>query len=265
MARQDSIIGIDGTLGNLTFYKREGKALVKRKSSVSKDRIYRDPVFKRTRENMSEFGGCSTVAKALRVGLGGVSRLMVGADMCGRLNKTMKLINSHSSGTRGKRGIEISKNSNKLVGFEFNSKYRFDSLFQAPFSVVGNTERTGMQLVIPSFNCADYVKAPTGASHFRLVCGVVVLSDYKYDVDFGKYIPLHPEANGLSRAIGSNALALDSVIGDLTVSCELQNISSLPSDCSLVCIVGIEFMQMVDGNLYPLKGVSGMKVVDLLM
>lgn len=31
---------------------------------------------------MSEFGECLTVAKILRVGLGGVYRLMVGADMC---------------------------------------------------------------------------------------------------------------------------------------------------------------------------------------
>jgi len=261
MAKQVGIIGIEGTLGDLTFYKREGKALVKRKSSVSKERIYRDPVFARTRENMLEFGGCSTVAKTLRVGLSGVSRLMVGADVCGRLNKTMKLINSASSGIRGKREIAISEHGSFLVGFEFNSRYRFDSMFQAPFTVVQNDRRTEMQIVIPPFHCADCIHAPSGASHFRLVCAVVALSDYAYDADFKKYLPRNTEVDGLRKAIGSNALALDSVIGDIRIACALEGVSFLPSGCSLIGVVGIEFMQQVDGNMYALRGSSGMMVV----
>lgn len=119
MAKQSGIIKISGGIGDLSFYRCNGQDLVRRKGGASKDKIYRDPVFKRTRENMSEFGGCSTVAKALRSGFSSVRYLMHGYDMCGRLNRSMKLINMNSSGERGKRNIEIAKNKSILKGFEF--------------------------------------------------------------------------------------------------------------------------------------------------
>ena len=67
MAKNNSYLKFEGTLGGLTYYEKDGKSIVKVKSSVSKSRIEKDPNYKRTRENMQEFGGA---AKASKAGLG---------------------------------------------------------------------------------------------------------------------------------------------------------------------------------------------------
>ena len=66
MAKQVGTFKIDGTIGDLTFYKSQGQHLVRQKGGVSGDRIKNDPNFARTRENNSEFGQAGTVGKGIR-------------------------------------------------------------------------------------------------------------------------------------------------------------------------------------------------------
>jgi len=49
MATQKGILKIEGTMGGMTFYKKDGQYLVKEKSSISADKIASDPAFARTR------------------------------------------------------------------------------------------------------------------------------------------------------------------------------------------------------------------------
>ncbi|MFN0729367.1 hypothetical protein [Polaribacter gochangensis] len=56
MAKQKGFIKLKGSLGGLTFYESGGKDIVKTTGGIDKSRIDNDPNFKRTRENMSEFG-----------------------------------------------------------------------------------------------------------------------------------------------------------------------------------------------------------------
>src|SRR5271157_2420635 len=66
MAQQKGILKIEGTMGNMTFYKKDGVYLVKEKSSVSADKIANDPNYERTRENNAEFGLAGSTGKFLR-------------------------------------------------------------------------------------------------------------------------------------------------------------------------------------------------------
>ncbi len=56
MARQKSILPIEGTIQNITFFKSKDGYMAKEKSEISADKIATDPVFERTRENNAEFG-----------------------------------------------------------------------------------------------------------------------------------------------------------------------------------------------------------------
>lgn len=49
MAKQKSIIKLEGTIGGITFLKTSDGYLAKEKSEVSKSRISSDPAFARTR------------------------------------------------------------------------------------------------------------------------------------------------------------------------------------------------------------------------
>ena len=56
MAKQKGFIKVKGSLGGLTFYSANREELIRTTGGVDKSRIEKDPSFKRTRENMSEFG-----------------------------------------------------------------------------------------------------------------------------------------------------------------------------------------------------------------
>ena len=67
MATNESLIKLKGNIGGLSFYEGDGKNLVKMSNGPEKERIMTDPAYKRTRENMQEFGGAATVGKAFRM------------------------------------------------------------------------------------------------------------------------------------------------------------------------------------------------------
>ena len=66
MARQRSIIKLDGTIGGITFYKSKDGYLAREKGGIPAERIRTDPAFQRTRENGAEFGRAGKAGKVLR-------------------------------------------------------------------------------------------------------------------------------------------------------------------------------------------------------
>lgn len=66
MAKQKGIIKLEGTIGDITFYKSRDGYLAKGKGGIPADRIANDPNFQRTRENESEFGRAGKAGKVLR-------------------------------------------------------------------------------------------------------------------------------------------------------------------------------------------------------
>lgn len=66
MVKQNGFLKVEGTLGDISFYKSKDRFLIRTKEGVSKERIMSEPVFKRTRENGTEFGMIATASKLLR-------------------------------------------------------------------------------------------------------------------------------------------------------------------------------------------------------
>ncbi len=100
MAKQKGFIKLKGSLGGLTFYENSGESLIRTTGGVDKSRIERDPAFKRTRENMSEFGGSAKVGKALRQGFADIIKTMSDNRVVGRITGLMKRINTVGPGIR---------------------------------------------------------------------------------------------------------------------------------------------------------------------
>ncbi len=66
MARQKSVIKLEGRIGDLSFCKSGGDYLARSKGGVNGDRIKNDPAFALTRENGEEFGRAGKASKLLR-------------------------------------------------------------------------------------------------------------------------------------------------------------------------------------------------------
>ncbi|RED48385.1 hypothetical protein [Seonamhaeicola aphaedonensis] len=262
MAKQKGYIDLEGTLGGLTFYKSGGQSIVKTKSAINKDRILKESNFKRTRENMTEFGGSATVGKALRHGFATIIPIMSDRTVVGRLTAIMKRINANGTGVRGKREFDILTNKALLEGFEFNKSKPLESVFFAPFGTPTlDTNRSICTWLIPDFNTLDYIHAPEGATHFKLVLGCSVLSNYTYNNDLKQYTPTNPGENETSNIVFSNEIPLTGPVGsDTTLTTDLGFSSALPISVAVVITVGIIFYQDINGVLYELASDNAMTI-----
>jgi hypothetical protein len=236
MARVNSLIKIEGTLDQLTFYKSQDGHLVKTKGGVAKSRIMNDPNFIRTRENGQEFGLAATSGKFLRDSLR--TMIMTASDnrVTSRLTQLMMEIkNFDTTSARGSRnvGVGIIDPSAGIVlqGFEFNRRAILGSVLLKPYTV--NTT-TGV-VSIPGLVPVNDINIIQGATH-------VTFSSCFAIVDF---------ANGVSDVQYSNKV---NIIIDPSLTNVVLTPTALPSGTGTkLILLRIEYFQEVNGVQYSLK------------
>ena len=262
MARNNSFVKLEGTLDNLTFYRQNGEDFVKTRSSINRQRILKDPAFKRTRENMAEFGGCAKVASAFRETFASVVKTMSDSYMTSRLIALMKRINRSGAGERGERAISVTDNSEQFQGFEFNVKQHLNSVFYAPSEVVVTVpSRATVTWTIPSFDPDNFVNAPEGATHFKLVLAAGYLSDYGFNYNLNAFEPADALLNSLGAVVYSDAIPVNGTVSTVT-ELVLNTLTTevVPLDTLLLVAEGIIFYQKVNTQLYELAQGNAMKI-----
>jgi len=262
MAKQNSFIKIKGSLGGLTFYEKDGKSLVRVTNGVDKKRIESDPAFKRTRENMAEFGASATIGKALRIGFASIIKTMAGTNIVGRIVKIMKRINSVGAGLRGQRNFEFLPNKVLLEGFEFNLTAPLDAIFYAPYDAPSlDANRSIAKWTVPDFNTDDFINAPEGATHFRLVLNTTVLSDYKYNAQLKAFKPVNEVENETNGLAFSGDIKLNGMVGaDTVLTVDLGFSAALPNTVAVISAIGIIFYQEINAQLYELASDNAMRI-----
>lgn len=263
MAKQKSFIKLRGSLGGLTFYENQGNDIVRTTGGVEKERILSDAAFIRTRENMMEFGASAMVGKALRMGFANIIKSMSDSYVSSRITGLMKRINSVGPGIRGERDFEILNNKNLIEGFEFNKKSPFDAIFYAPNDAPTlDANRSIATWVVPDFNTSNYLNAPEGATHFRLLLATTVLSDYSFSDELKGYAPLEPDENETNGMAFSAEIPVGGMVGsDTTLVVDLGFAAALPLTVAVVNAVGIIFYQQINGAFYELASDNAMKIV----
>lgn len=263
MAKQVGLVKYSGTMGGVRHFKIKGLDgdFAGLAGGPSAEQIYNDAAFERTRENMSEFGGCASAAKSIRVSLSQILKSFADSRLTGRLTAIMKQINlEDQTEARGQRMILISSQGKFLEGLNFNSSVNFSSVFNAPYSIVINPAKTDARVEIPAFNPFNMVNAPAGATHFRLINAISVISDFAYNSNTRKYEPMDSGLNEISVIEYSSYLDLVSPVPDLTLQAVIPNVTRLESNTSLLCCVGIEFYQQVGPNYYLFNSGNALKI-----
>lgn len=264
MAKNRSIFRVRGNLGDVNFFESDGKSYVRMATSIDKKRIMNAPEFKRTRENMSEFGASATIGKAFRTGFASVISNMGDRKMVGNMTKVCRAIVGRGKGKRGQRGFELLPNKDILKGVEFNSKEPFDGVFYAPHTVTTNPGRNEVLITIPDFNADHYVGVPKGATHFKLINIVAVLSDYQHNSSTKKYEPVNVAIDKENAMDASGYLPVTGMVGAVTtLTATLPGSPILPLTAGLVACFGIEFYQFLNGDYYVFAQDNAMKVVDV--
>lgn len=239
MARQKGILPIEGTIGNITFFKSQDGYMVREKGGVSAEKIASDPAFERTRENNAEFGRAGKASKLLRSSVRALIQKAADPRMVGRMLQSMMfVIHEDTVNPRGQRNV-IDGEASLLKGFEFNSQAKLSTTLYAPFALSFNRVSGQLSASFNTFVPADMVSAPAGTTHFKLsLAGAAVdfeAETYEVETAESNYYPL--DNNSISAL-------------NLTVS--LTANSSHP----VFSLLLIEFVQEVNGLKYSLKNGS---------
>ncbi|THU34949.1 hypothetical protein FAM09_23455 [Niastella caeni] len=233
MAKQESIIEIKGTIGKLSFYKTEDGYMIRKKTSLSKERIAKDPAYARTRETMDMFAKAGAAGKLLRDALRPIAVNTSDSRVISRLSKQMtKVIKADSTNPRGKKNV-LDGETELLTGFEFNARGKLSSTLIVTYESSIDRASGTVQVKLPSFvpdNKA--IASPFEATHFQLhMAGV--------EVDFER-------AAYVAKFKSSDQLVLNGKeLAAFDLSVALPPSSTHP----LFLALGIEFfMEDVDGN-----------------
>lgn len=263
MSKQKGIVKLEGNLGGISFYVSDGQYLARMANGPSKERIANDSAFKRTRENNKEFGGSARAAKALRLSMGGLIQTMAGSRFVSQLTALFKSINlKATTGARGKRPIEASLHKAMLKNVEFNKKISFNTVFSAPFTTDNNVDRNEGTITLTAFSPDTAIHAPSGATHFKLVSALGVISDYLHDDGTNSYEPIVPEQDALGAVDDSGMLPLDQNVNSLTLTAALSGAPVIDTQCTVIQTLGIEFYQKVGTEFYLLAQDNAMKIVN---
>ena len=239
MAQQKGILPLRGTIGNITFYKSKDGYLAREKGGIDAARIATDPAFQRTRENGAEFGRAGKAGKVLRNAVRGLLQNASDSKMVGRLTREMmKVIQADATNPRGLRNV-IDGEAELLLDFDFNIGGKLTATLYAPFTSTINRVTGVLSADIPSFVPANMLAAPTGATHYRIHSAGVEI-----DFEQNNYV--------VETGLGA-ALPLDTEASQPTVLTH-----QLPANSThpLFLLLGLDFLQEVNGTMYPLKNGS---------
>jgi hypothetical protein len=233
MARQKSILKLEGSIGDVSFYKSEGEYLARTKGGVDGDRIKTDPAFARTRENGAEFGVAGKASKLLRTAFKAPVAALADNRVASRLTTQMlKVVQSDTVHSRGERTVQDG-NLSLIQGFEFNVNTGLEDVVKAAYSVAFDRVSGEASVTIDFSNPSLELNQVEGADQAQILIGVAAVDfeNNEYEVDV-------LEADAVSMA------STEAILVQQTASV------SANSTRPVFVIVGVMYYQSVNDELY---------------
>jgi hypothetical protein len=237
-----------GKAGHMHAYhgtgSKKSKTLFGKNGGATKEKFNSNPFGQNVRDNAREFGGAGMQAVAFNGKINFVYKEKAG-KIYHNLVKIFSSVIKNSLGNKGMRLFSLTLHSQFLKGFVIGRR-ALESSISSPFTAVlgvGNNQVTVTFPLIP----ASTVKAPRGATHFRISAGFFVKSDatpnainYKYTIDspngdFDQAVVF----NSVWFPVGTDVVAPTVILAG-------DGVTVLDATETAIGIVGIEFAQEVN-------------------
>ncbi|MGB8194314.1 MAG: hypothetical protein WCF67_20450 [Chitinophagaceae bacterium] len=237
MAKQKGIIPVTGTIGELTFYQSEHGNLVRLKGKgISKERIFGDEKFAKTRDHIAEFSQAQTAAKLIRTSFRTLANNSRDKKMNQRLGGfVLDVIQSDIVNERGTRKI-ASGDMQLLKGFDFNEGMQLLDTMFATFNTTIDRTTGRVNVELLSFIPSQAMKVPEKATHFRVNLGAA-------EIDFANLSYKYVEQN-------SALLELNNEPTD-----DLSLTAMLPANSTNYILIGlgVDFFERIGTKNYPMR------------
>jgi len=247
MAYQKGNIKLEGQLGDLTFYKQNGTYRARAKKGVDAKRIATDPKFERTRENSSEFGRASAIAKKIRLALHAVLPLFHEATMQTRLNgRVLQVIKNDAANVRGKRTLSAN-DLPLLIGFSFNAASAWKDVYFGNVIRSLDTASRNVRVAFPSYWGPAVLAGPKEASGVRFSVAAITM-----DLESGRYE---------SRVEHSPILSRSSTLPEQLFELEMDT-----ADEPVLLLAGLAFFREKAGYVVPIEEpmLNALDIIDVL-
>ncbi len=236
MAKQKGIIKLEGTIGDITFFKTADGYLARENAPVTAQQIATDPAFQRTRENNAEFAKAGKAAGLLRNAIRPVLQTAKDSRVTARLlAEFIRVIKADATSARGQRNV-IDGETELLQGFNFNSNAPMGSTLYAPYTATIDRAAGQLSVAVPPFIPAQMIVAPAGTTHFKLLASAAAINFEQEEFEAGAEE---------SAVLPLNELATAAI----NLACTVTPNSTHP----LFLVFGIQFYQQVNGSYYSLK------------
>ncbi|MFC0263503.1 hypothetical protein [Fontibacter flavus] len=233
MAKQTSIITLNGKVGALSFYKTKDGYFAREKGGVSRSRIMSDPRFARTRENIREFTENTRTTKLFLDTIRPATLKIADPKIYQRMvTLMMRILKSDPVNSRGDRKVSEG-DWNMLQGFELNGRAGLSSTLRAEYAQVNTATEWGVS--IPSFLPADFLIVPEGSTHFRIfIAGVsvnIATGERSLEMSSTEELPVNSASGQIDLSIQKDVLG----------------------EQHKAYFMGVEFAQLVNGQHYNIN------------
>ncbi len=236
MAKNKSTFELTGKMGDLVFYNSPYGPLVRRKGSLNKKRVMKDPAFERSRKAGTEFGRASSAGALLRGEVKWHFPNVVEHSTNYRLNRVLadaiREEKVHGPGDRVLNDADLSI----LRGFEWNSKQGFSTVFQGNVKMEIDRASGVMRVHVPAVNFKKQLDALGGATH-------VVITALGMAPDF--------EKGKCETAVAAGEMWN---LADSKAGAQVMEVVLKPGLTGhLILGVGMKAFQEVNGKMYGLR------------
>ena len=221
MAKQESIVPLRGTIGEITFYQTKDGFLAKKRNGPDK--------------TATEFAKACAAGTLLRTAFKPLVKKASDRLAVGRLSRIlMAVLQSDTTHDKGRREV-TSGDLSLLEGFNFNGDAMLHANFFAPIqSTVDRTKGLAI-LEIGSFSPFKMVKKVPDATHFRISTGAASI-----DFTDGRYFAAKDE---------SEISLIENPADGIRLTVPIPVVCKDP----VFIVMGIEYFQEINGIIYPLK------------
>lgn len=236
MARQKSILKLQGTIGGISFYKSKDGYLAREKGGVDASRIANDPGFARTRENGAEFANAASAGKLLRDAVRVLGKDASDGRVTARLTQIMAQVkNMDDANVRGERsaaeGMQKEEAKLLLKGFNFNINAVLGAVLFAPYQV--NTA-TG-EISLASIGPQNDINMSEGATHIIFKSGFASINFETGESEMKVSDPVRLAVNAQAQALSVKPAEVPALEGTKFI------------------LFSIDFVQSVNNADYSLK------------
>ncbi|RMA64317.1 hypothetical protein [Ulvibacter antarcticus] len=264
MAENKSFLKFKGTVGDLCFYKLNGKDIVRKATGPSASRIKYDPAFANVKKNNHEFAGATYISKSIRRAWGAWGKQFQETYVASYLTGECRHLIAAGKGTLGQREGNLRINGNILIGFPLNRAQPASKYVTPNWQITHSPDRG--QITISNTNSSiklPKAKAAT-ATHIEITAAIAWVANHHWTEATLKYQPTNPVQNSMGATQTTGFIAITQWRDPMVLQLDIPQSQIPTADVALVIGLSVQFGREENNAITALKTGQSAQIIAVI-